>query len=510
MDSVQVQWEPPVARLALVATNTHTRRTRGKPHTHTPPLDPESTFRFTPLMDANSTRSATAAHLPRDAAALFSSRPAPFVQYKLQGRSGPPYVPSTTEYDPEQPVYRPQGYEEVVSRRMTSGGRDDGYGPLTHAFILRREITSRGGIRWYEFLLVHTPQGWAFPRGEDPEDVEAALAASGAAGVLLPDRTRRPMVDPDHRDITCASEPKTRFHLVAVALDQCWAAPVWTPPSDVHVGGQLPKTLWALESEMSSHETMGLPMPLEAPLTHGCLEAWQKLPVRRRFASENPPIVLYFPVPSLAKLRQDVEAMGGRLPTLPASSPQGPGVYLHRLGVAARRADPGASHRSRDRPCVLRCAVFAPRIVMLMPSMVCTCGCKQMATDHGGVHAHGSDGSMLSEMQTHGNASWCIRNPDAVVVLQTLAVPTASRTGKPSKRWNGGHDRRRLRPSLEPPVEKRPRATDTLPEYPRVDHVPPAGSLLCATMFPWLLPEWQARMHGETGRRDKVDAASHL
>lgn len=267
--------------------------------------------------------------------------------------------------------------------------------------------------KWYEYLMQHQRKGneYGFPQMFKSSASEVPEIA--VRHILDTLKERRGMIHPpdDPADLEKCLQFKTlhgntefRVYFVPFAATQ-------RPRRDRALRAP-PNMYWVAESELAAHDEAGPPRVFGARVAERAQAAVYSLPTHLRFASPEPPLVLYH---GTSRAGAAAAASRGLLPS--QRGMVGAGVYLARWDKAADFARADADGKSRDPPGqVLRCLAWTGRTVRMAGDMVCTCGCGQPFVDHHNEHGRGFDTTYVADdsLPATRRAEWCVRNADRV------------------------------------------------------------------------------------------------
>lgn len=191
-----------------------------------------------------------------------------------------------------------------------------------------------------------------------------------------------------------------------------------------------PGTAWVAESELSGHDDVGKPAAYGVDIAVRTVNLAASLPVKLRFATSEPPLVLYHGTSEDAAETACLPLhAGGGLRMGAKDQMLGPGVYLARLDKALKYAGVDATFAVRAaRGAVLRCVVFPGAVLRRTRHDMCCCGCNKPFVDHHGsaAAAAGSDTTFVPDGAVGAtmHAEWCVHEPSRVVIDAVLgAVP---------------------------------------------------------------------------------------
>jgi hypothetical protein len=172
---------------------------------------------------------------------------------------------------------------------------------------------------------------------------------------------------------------------------------------------------WAAESELVQHVHVGEPSVFGVPVSHHALAAFQALPMRLRFASKAPPLVVYHG--TSRAVGDSVKSAGLRLSAHVGML--GTGLYLANWSKAVKYTAQNALFVRRSEPgVVVRCFLFATaeETRVMTRQMLCTCGCAREFVDHQGRHGQGYRVVMVpnNSQPATAKAEWCVKDVGVV------------------------------------------------------------------------------------------------
>lgn len=329
----------------------------------------------------------------------------------------PPPLPPVPSYPaPPPPAYN--------SKRRTV---DRPYNPPNMALVVMRQRFARVAdgreVKWYEYLMEHVRSRgcYGFPqatyRGHDdaPVQVKRLLDRVSQRGVLHAPPSMEHFEKCLQPFTPCVDGITYRLYYVNMRTTQA-------PRADRELRGT-PQYMWVTESELSGNVYVGPPSACGQSLSPAAVRAIGQLPLNLRFASPNPPLVLYH---GTSVETAHVIARAGRL--LPAAGPAmlGPGVYLARWDKAVSFSEHDAMGMARlGESRVLRCIVFAPKMFTMTRECVCVCGCGKSFVDH--ANHYGAEHDMTyvpdNSLPATRRAEWCVRRTDNVIVDCMFVIP---------------------------------------------------------------------------------------
>lgn len=291
-------------------------------------------------------------------------------------------------------------------------------GPMEEACVL---LKCRGPVKntgpWWEVLLVYNRGAnvWGFPGVPAGNDLSLRLTRLGAWHRSSLPGTLCMTVDG-------RNGAKTHVFVAEVGRRQ-------QPPTQL-VSAKA-NTIWAVESELAFSTPTSAPGRgphiYQTPVCKHVLRLLQDLPMEFRFASSDPPLVLYHGTSVSAA--ETILRTGGRLlPTTQSGSAMlGSGVYLARWDKAVSFAQHNADNVTRgEGGAVLRCLVWpSGHTVELDSKWVCACGCSKAFVDHLGL-AGGKDADVIKVPDDCGHATkraeWCVRDPSRLFVRAAVLI----------------------------------------------------------------------------------------
>ena len=305
--------------------------------------------------------------------------------------------------------------------RREPGGEQAGRRPALrpqdmHAFIFMRQ-RNHGGRTWFEFLLELRDDEYGFielPLGKS--SMTAAEFAAKRGLLYLP---RKPedlekcfqfRVEPQM--VPRAEMPHSAYFLPSDATQRDRSNR--TLPHKAHF-------IWACESELNSHVQMGQPSCMGVNVTARAAAAINGMPLKLRFASMKPPLVLYHGT--------TVDA-GNQITTygfhVSDKCMLGSGVYFAKFEKALDFAFHDSSNTVREIPGVIvRTYVFLDSCLTMGPDKLCTCGCDKPYVDHHGKHGESSDATFVPDnsLPATRRAEWCVRDPRKCLVDCLIMAP---------------------------------------------------------------------------------------
>jgi hypothetical protein len=167
-----------------------------------------------------------------------------------------------------------------------------------------------------------------------------------------------------------------------------------------------PHLYWVTGAELSGHMHLGPPMVFGVPVAKQTTAMFLGLPLKARYASKTPPLVLYHGTNA-----GEAISTAGMLKPSTTPGMLGFGVYLARWDKASTF---GAE--------VVRCIVFPDPVRVMTASDVCTCGCGKAFVDHATAHGKGYRTTYIPDnsLPATRRAEWCIRDPMEAIVLDGL------------------------------------------------------------------------------------------
>lgn len=220
---------------------------------------------------------------------------------------------------------------------------------------------------------------------------------------------------------------RTLFAVMPLPDHEVRSTKPYMAPADKFRAGQM---VWAMESELVDHEALGAANVYGVPVCPFSIQSWQMLPVKARFATSTPPLVLYHGTGASAV----ASILRSGLKPGPGSDRAmlGPGIYLARWNKAKDFANHTVDNIERVEPgAVLRVAVCAAggsntdRFVRTLTAEdICTCGCARAFCDHNG--SLGKAFPVVAVPDNAGSATrraeWCVRRPEMLLVLDGIPV----------------------------------------------------------------------------------------
>ena len=285
-----------------------------------------------------------------------------------------------------------------------------------HAFIFMRQ-RNHGGRTWFEFLLELRDDQYGFielPLGK-PSMTAAEIAAKRGL-LFLPrksedlERCFQFLVEP--QAAPRAEMPHAVYFLPSEATQR------------ERSGRTLPhkaQFIWACESELNSHVQMGQPYCAGVAVSPRAAAAIAGMPLKLRFASMKPPLVLYHGT--------TIDA-GNLIATYGfktgAKSMLGEGIYFAKFEKALDFAFHDSSNVAREHPgAVVRTYVFIDSCATMTADKLCTCGCDKPFVDHQGKHGEASDATFVPDnsLPATKRAEWCVRDPSKCFVDCLISAP---------------------------------------------------------------------------------------
>jgi hypothetical protein len=291
-----------------------------------------------------------------------------------------------------------------------------------HAFIFMRQ-RNHGGRTWFEFLLELRDDQYGFielPLGR-PSMVAAEIAAKRGL-LFLPSKS-----EDLERCFQFLVEPQT-----APRAEMPHA--VYFLPSEATQRERASRTLphkaqfiWACESELNSHVQMGQPSCAGVNVSPRAAAAIAAMPLKLRFASMKPPLVLYHG--TTIDAGNQIATYGFKAG---AKSMLGDGVYFAKFEKALDFAFHDSSNVVREQPgAVVRTYVFIDSCFTMTADKPCTCGCEKPFVDHHGKHGETSDATFVPDnsLPATRRAEWCVRDPRKCFVDCLISAPRPRVTG---------------------------------------------------------------------------------
>jgi hypothetical protein len=195
-----------------------------------------------------------------------------------------------------------------------------------------------------------------------------------------------------------------------------------------------PSYAWLAECEMATHVHMGNAEAYGVPIARHTLRACAALPVRLRFASKTPPLVLYH---GTSRAVGDAICAGG-LKLSSKVGMLGSGLYLAKWRKATKYTAQDSLFVKRSEPgVVVRCIVFptATETRVMTRDMLCACGCAREFVDHLSTHAEGYRMSMVPDdsLPATRHAEWCVKDIASVFADAVYASSEGAGTMEPSR-----------------------------------------------------------------------------
>jgi hypothetical protein len=334
---------------------------------------------------------------------------------------------------------------------------DEG-GPRTVTVALVRQVDLPAGARTYEVWMTrYGGRPWVFPSidlGRHGHNVADAVAHVVA-------RQRRCMDPAAFRDAEAVAggrgrgprRPAPAFcHEVqdTVFVVHALRPVAWPAPGHAGAGGLRVQPLpvegaWVCETELATHELVGPPSAYGCPVAPWALEQWESLPLRCRFASDHPPLVLYHGTEE--GFLAGIARSGLRPGPASAHAMLGPGVYMARFDKGLSFARHDVDNRGRHTPGVLLrvLLVTAPMtgsltggaVRVLTAADVCACGCGRAFVDHTGARATERTATgrvtAVAVPDNAGSATrraeWCVKDVRRLCILGCFAESTCAGGG---------------------------------------------------------------------------------
>ncbi len=285
------------------------------------------------------------------------------------------------------------------------------------AFVFMRQRT-HNGRSWFEFLLEFRNDQYGFMELPLGKTVATAAEIAAKRGLLFLPKDARDL----ERCCQIVVDPKA-----APRIDMPHA--VYFLPLEATQRERTSRTLpsnvqfiWACESELATHTQMGAPACLGHPVSARAVAAMAAMPLKLRFASMKPPLVVYHGT--------SVDA-GNYIATAGfQSGPRsmlGPGVYFGKFDKALDFAFHDAANAPRALPgIVVRTYVFVDTCLTMTRETVCTCGCEKPFVDHDAKHGQDFDATFVPDnsLPATRRAEWCVRDPRKCFVDCLISPPT--------------------------------------------------------------------------------------
>jgi hypothetical protein len=257
---------------------------------------------------------------------------------------------------------------------------------------------TKGARKWFEYL-VEKSQGagpeYGFPKGRTMDQVVERLASRK---LFSPPSAMKDM-EKCLQFETFLNGLQCKVYLVHIEATQL-------PRPDRVLRGQ-PQMYWVTGVELSGHAHLGPPCVCGLPVAKAAVSLYEAMPLKLRFATKTPPLVLYH---GTAREATQSIATSGLLPTAKPGM-LGPGVYLARWDKASTFADKAGG-------VLVRCLVFPGNTYVMTPDDVCTCGCAQAYVDHNTHYGKGYTTTYVGDnsLPATKRAEWCVRDPTSVLV----------------------------------------------------------------------------------------------
>jgi hypothetical protein len=240
-----------------------------------------------------------------------------------------------------------------------------------------------------------SPPEYTFPKGRDLASVVERMASRK---LFTPPPLLKDM-DKCLQFETTLAGVRHKVYLVHFEATQ-------PPRADRCLRGQ-PQMYWVTGVELSGHAHLGPPLVCGLPVAKSATALYEAMPVKLRYASKTPPLVLYH---GTSKAATQSIATAGLLPTAKPGM-LGPGIYLARWDKASTFVDKAGG-------VLVRCIVFPGPTYVMCQEDVCTCGCGQAYVDHHTHHGKGFTTTYVADdsLPATKRAEWCVRDPAAVLV----------------------------------------------------------------------------------------------
>lgn len=270
-------------------------------------------------------------------------------------------------------------------------------------FMRTREIVTRNKtLTWFEFLMEKQKNMYQFPQRVGPNAVQDILESLKQRRLLSIDSVDRYLE-------TRVESGRTSLTVYKLPLERTQRA-----RRDRELAGA-PKLFWICESELATHDQVGPPSAFGVPIAPWALSVLSALPIRLRFASPTPPLVLYHGTET--RFKHDILRLGLKPSVQSDAAMLGRGVYFARWDKALDFARHDAYNVLRSTPgIVLRCIVDTGRTIEMTSTAICTCGCGKPYVDHLSDHSRGYQTVFVPDnaLGATRRAEWCVKDPDLI------------------------------------------------------------------------------------------------
>lgn len=282
---------------------------------------------------------------------------------------------------------------------------------------VRKRQYFRNGVeiaQWFEFLLMKQKDFYQFPQTSSTEldPVFGMLFDRKLISVPPQEMGRYFEHQVDHG--------KTQLRVYRLPFER-----TQRPKKERTLNGT-PRLFWICESEMASHDQLGEPSAFGVRIAPWALAPFYGLPCAMRFASPQPPLVLYHGTEQ--RFKDDIVRMGLK-PSAKSQSMLGYGVYFARWDKASDFASHDAMNVQRaTEGLVARCIVAVSPVIEMTSTIFCKCGCGKPYVDHTGENSKGYRTVFVGDnaIGATRRAEWCVKDPEAILLDGFFTIQSSS------------------------------------------------------------------------------------